>query len=788
MNQCECDDMISSDNQPPGVDKMDNEAILADQVMPVVSVKEESEVLEPTQTEITQTSQSQHAQAAESSGVDVSEPMQKVEDHQVQAHNLANNNIMNNTNEPPPLQPIHRSIPPNQTNILMGSTTNCITGFQSTFSQEHIGLPDPHRPACEITNAHYTNPLPGSACHQYSWQQQQQMQQHPQHYHPHQYINVNNNASPENYHGFERPSYGLVQQVMEVFKVSGKPEMQPSEIYYELEKQFPYYRFLPPQKRKSWMSSVRHALINAQFKARRCTEDEGKPPGCRRGHFWSINENYVPGQENTPTRPTNSYRRRSKVMNAGRGCNFIKSPSGQLISEPLAGTSLMSPPMTYATTLQSNGIPVILPTAPFGGQALQFVPAMNSGMNGSPAYPKQSPGGNNGQFLWIPPNSSPQQQPQVQQHQVQFNGGNTQWGNSPIATYHPAFNGNVANNYNFSNNIQQVPQLQQQRQLQQQQLQQQQAHVLHNATALRYASPAIKQQTLHPQKYFTTSHRLNVVNNVAPNSVEPSQLHQQQQQQQIEQQHISGAPQVSNCAAVVQAFADLARASESLTSQPPDVGPGGDTTPTSQSSINHEGPETVNNQSYSQDSQATATQVAESQELQISSQNPESQILESTEEMQGHSLPNPAPENLQPIDENSSSEPSSAGQIKDGLFPVTLYTSSNGTNPGDEKTMLPSVESLAKDLAHHTERSEAELKDTTIPNTDERSETLRAMVYSEVCNTEGEQDMPTMLPTHMTSATTEACTMAVPSETVTLQVNQQSVDDASGWNVQQVHY
>ena len=106
-------------------------------------------------------------------------------------------------------------------------------GFQSTFSQEHVGLADPCKPACEVIhrNPHYTEPH--SSCHQYQgWPGQQH-----QHCHHNQFIsgNVNNNASPTSYHGFERPTYGLVQQVLEVFKLSGKQEMQPSEVYYELE-------------------------------------------------------------------------------------------------------------------------------------------------------------------------------------------------------------------------------------------------------------------------------------------------------------------------------------------------------------------------------------------------------------------------------------------------------------------------------------------------------------------------------------------------------------------------
>ena len=115
-----------------------------------------------------------------------------------------------------------------------------ITGFESTFSQDCTSSSAVAQQQCQPAhifnhNQLFTDPLPGSTTYNIPWptQQQQYHQQRNQHYVT--ATNINNNASPTSYHGYERPNYGLVKQITEIFKLSGKLEMQPSEVYYELE-------------------------------------------------------------------------------------------------------------------------------------------------------------------------------------------------------------------------------------------------------------------------------------------------------------------------------------------------------------------------------------------------------------------------------------------------------------------------------------------------------------------------------------------------------------------------
>ncbi len=83
-------------------------------------------------------------------------------------------------------------------------------------------------------------------------------------------------------------------------------------------------------------------------------------------------------------------------------------------------------------------------------------------------------------------------------------------------------------------------------------------------------------------------------------------------------------------------------------------------------------------------------------------------------------------------------------------------------------------------------------------NSEESKAELRSMVYNEVCNpTESQEEAPpTMvpIPTHMTNAAAASeqsvAAMDIPqSDTVTLQVTQQTVDDPNAhWSVEQVQY
>ncbi|XP_071953329.1 uncharacterized protein [Antedon mediterranea] len=120
-----------------------------------------------------------------------------------------------------------------------------------------------------------------------------------------------------------RPSQGLVQQVLHVFKICKKTEMQPCEVYHELTKLYPLYTTYHGQKKKSWMSSVRHALTHPAFKSRRA--DENKNESHRKGCFWSINDNYNP-QAPLP-------RRRRKVQ---RKVNYSNNQQVQYMMMPMA--------------------------------------------------------------------------------------------------------------------------------------------------------------------------------------------------------------------------------------------------------------------------------------------------------------------------------------------------------------------------------------------------------------------------------------------------------------------
>ncbi|XP_038058646.1 uncharacterized protein LOC119729933 [Patiria miniata] len=118
---------------------------------------------------------------------------------------------------------------------------------------------------------------------------------------------------------YEKPNVGLVQQIMEVFRVTGRKEMQPCEVYDGLECCYPYYLRMNPNRKKSWMSSVRHALTTPCFKSRRAENSDGKL-APRKGGFWSINDSYDPNSKPpkrvTPTkRPLGSptYQRRQPL-------------------------------------------------------------------------------------------------------------------------------------------------------------------------------------------------------------------------------------------------------------------------------------------------------------------------------------------------------------------------------------------------------------------------------------------------------------------------------------------
>ncbi|XP_063969473.1 uncharacterized protein LOC129281720 [Lytechinus pictus] len=128
----------------------------------------------------------------------------------------------------------------------------------------------------------HTTPLPGST---------QVIPQMPT------FLNYNNNSSAdeEECTHVQRPSVGLIQQVVECFKQSSKTEMLPSQVYVEMEKVFPYYKHIIGQKKKSWKSSVRHALTTPRFKSRKINQEE--KPTTKRGCLWSLNEDY---DENAP--------------------------------------------------------------------------------------------------------------------------------------------------------------------------------------------------------------------------------------------------------------------------------------------------------------------------------------------------------------------------------------------------------------------------------------------------------------------------------------------------------
>ncbi|XP_071828985.1 uncharacterized protein [Apostichopus japonicus] len=91
--------------------------------------------------------------------------------------------------------------------------------------------------------------------------------------------------------GYQKPKMNIVQQIVEAYKVSNKKEMHPSEVYEEVQSVFPYYRHLDKKKKKSWMSSVRHALTSSRFKGRRVHDDNPKSI-IRKGSLWSLNDNF----------------------------------------------------------------------------------------------------------------------------------------------------------------------------------------------------------------------------------------------------------------------------------------------------------------------------------------------------------------------------------------------------------------------------------------------------------------------------------------------------------------
>ncbi|XP_030835814.1 uncharacterized protein LOC100889230 [Strongylocentrotus purpuratus] len=135
------------------------------------------------------------------------------------------------------------------------------------------------------------------------------------------FINYNNNAStgvslaPSGIDcaHVQRPSVGLIQQVVECFKRSTKKEMLPSQVYVEMEMVFPYYKHIIGQKRKSWKSSIRHALTTPRFTSRKISQEDKST--TKRGCLWSLNADF---DENAPVTKTPRRRRTPNPLKATR--------------------------------------------------------------------------------------------------------------------------------------------------------------------------------------------------------------------------------------------------------------------------------------------------------------------------------------------------------------------------------------------------------------------------------------------------------------------------------------
>ncbi|XP_072165133.1 uncharacterized protein [Diadema setosum] len=209
-----------------------------------------------------------------------------------------------------PQQSWHLAVAQDQNNP-KGDSQPTVVAFQPTSQRQHpqaITM-DPRYQASAGVASLRAQPL--SQCQQNFWRPlvsgAQVIPQLPT------FLNFNNNGAAQtlahtlavNCAPLQRPAVGLVQQVAEAFKQSSKKEMLPSEVYAEMEKVYPYYKHIVGQKRKSWMSSVRHALTTPRFKSRKLSPDEGDH-SSRRGCRWSLNENW---DESTAAVP--SIRRRS---------------------------------------------------------------------------------------------------------------------------------------------------------------------------------------------------------------------------------------------------------------------------------------------------------------------------------------------------------------------------------------------------------------------------------------------------------------------------------------------
>ncbi|XP_070544647.1 forkhead box protein F1-like [Ptychodera flava] len=125
-----------------------------------------------------------------------------------------------------------------------------------------------------------------------------------------------------------KPTKSYVEMVVEVLRDSYAGEMHPSEIYQALEMKYSYYRNMSPRSKKSWMSSIRHALLHQAFKSR-----PGDVSSKKRGKIWSLNENFNEQQRERPGR----------------------SPSSQMQTKKRKSVPLQELPMPQADSHLSGG-------------------------------------------------------------------------------------------------------------------------------------------------------------------------------------------------------------------------------------------------------------------------------------------------------------------------------------------------------------------------------------------------------------------------------------------------